>query len=149
MIQMLVVIPRTILQTNVLNYLFPGKSSRERPGAAFPNKLATSSQAGSSAAQVRPSPSLWDATIPQAARGQGQHTPGRCTGRTRALRGSAAGHRAEAGPCGSVPGAMPGCRRQAAVQSLMAAQGTGILAGSESLPGPFPCSPQDVTASHY
>lgn len=56
MIQTLVVIPRTILQTNVLNYLFPGTSSREWPGAALPNMLATSSQAGSSATQVKPCP---------------------------------------------------------------------------------------------
>lgn len=41
MIDMLVVIPRTIFRTNVLNYLFPGTSSWEWPVEAFPKVLPT------------------------------------------------------------------------------------------------------------
>lgn len=59
MIQMLVVIPRIILGTNVLNYLFPGTGSGEWFGATFPNMFATWSPTDISGTQVSSALRAW------------------------------------------------------------------------------------------
>lgn len=132
-IQMLMVIPWIILQTNILNCLFPGTSSQEWLGEAFPNMLATLSQVGSSATQLKlclvPWPSCPHAQLPQGHGQDGAGSDGRAwhTGvMHRAL------CRLLDTPQGrtlwaAVPGAVLRCQSRAAVQSLMAARGMDTL----------------------
>ena len=128
--------------------------------SSFPNTLATLSQAGSSATQVKPCPRTLTElhARPPFCRDTGRTEQAARAGAWRAgamhradagSAQAAAGHRAEAGPCGCSPRHCAGVPEPGSSTVSDGSPRDGHLPGPDSLPGPFPCSPRDATASRY